>query len=145
MKTILILSALILVGCSGIRTKFNEEDSTQVRKLQVRCEIESEDLYKAESKELMPIYCECMLKSLGNPNILKTKGAEAAIKNLSEYYIISSDISRAIMSENQERIDRFPKDMILSTGRQMDKCLDQAKSFFYEKEMDQRIKSRMGV
>jgi len=49
------------------------------------------------------------------------------------------------MSENQERIDRFPKDMIISTGRQMDKCLDQAKSFFYEKEMDQRIKSRMGV
>jgi hypothetical protein len=85
-----------------------------------------------------------MLTSLADPTILKTQGTEQALKRLTEYYKMSVDLSRAIISEDQSRVDRFPKEMILSTGRQMDKCLDQAKSHFYEKEMDERIKLKLG-
>ena len=144
MKTILLLSALSLVGCSGIRTQLNDSEVHQMVRLQTRCEIESSEIYKTEDVKLMPIYCHCMLTSLADPTLLRTKGTEAAIKRLNDYYKISVDLSRAIMSEDQEKVDRFPKEMILSTGRQMDKCLDQAKSHFYEKEMDERIKVKLG-
>lgn len=144
MKTILLLSALSLVSCSGIRTQLNETEVKQISRLQTRCEIESGEIYKTEDEKLMPVYCRCMLTSLADPKILNTQGTEAALKRLNDYYKMSVDLSRAIMSEDQDRVNRFPKEMILATGRQMDKCLDQAKSHFYEKEMDERITAKLG-
>lgn len=133
---------LLLASCAG--NTLNKEQSTAMRKLMVRCELESTDIFKDQDAKLMPKYCECLLGKLASKKVYDEEGIDVAIQKLNFNYKVHTDVSRALMSEDQATIDRFPTDAVLSTGQRVDRCLDTAKAYFYEKEMDERISAKIG-
>lgn len=145
MKTIITVIALgILTSCSGVRTKLNTEEHTQILSLLTRCEIEYAEILKGNDA-VIGKFCDYYIQELADYQTLQKEGTVKALEILNRNYKIALDINRALVSEDQDRIDRFSKEIVLATARGTDKCLDKAKSFYYEKEMAQRVKDRMAV
>lgn len=141
MKGLIVIASILLTGCA---TEMTNEQVQVVQRLHTRCSIEYTEIL-GESETITNDFCTCVLRKSAVYRGVDEMGFDKAFSILFKNYKITTDLARAIRSEDRDRLARFPRSQLDKAAKDLDYCLDEAKETSYEIELKDKVNDKLGV
>jgi hypothetical protein len=136
MKLIILLFFVsLLQSCASHLTK---EDKQAVVRVHTRCTLEFLDILKTNDQRFTAEYCRRFLSKIAGSD-------QHDVPKLVFNYKAKINVARILKTGTIKDIQDLPIEYATETAKQIDDTFNETTEFFYEKEMDNRINTKLGV